>query len=190
MAEPDVEMVEDPGVATDCIDRVLVSRPDVVIMDIESMDNRGIETLRMLTETFPDKPILIQTATNDEGLISESIKAGASGYILKTRMDRSLLKAINELRQGGSPMSPFIARQVLNILQQDLRIPDVAEYKLTSREREVLKEIVKGQSHKMIGAELNISYETVRSHVKNLYEKLQVVSLTQMVAKAIRKNLV
>lgn len=189
-ADPDIEVVGDFGNAVDWESKMLMSRPHVVLMDIESADNRGIATVNLLTQAFPHIQILIQTASEDDELIFESIKAGSSGYISKNRLDSSMIKAIKDLRQGGSPMSPFIAGRVLNLFRQDLPGRHAPDYSLTKREREILKEIVKGQSHKMIAAELHIGYETVRTHVKNLYVKLQVASLTQVVAKAIRNNLV
>ena len=196
--DPDIEVVGDFSNTIDCESKILMSRPHVVLMDIESTDNRRIATVNLLTETFPHIQILIQTASEDDALIFESIKAGSLGYISKNKLDSSMIKAIKELRQGGSPMNPFLASRVLNLFRRDIpgrRAPDYSltkmeAYSLTKREKEILKEIVKGQSHKMIGAELDISYETVRTHVKNIYEKLQVASLTQVVAKAIRKNLV
>src|SRR5258708_2990575 len=189
-ADPDIEVVGDFSNAVDCESKMLMSRPHVVLMDIESADNRGISTVNLLTETFPHIQILIQTASENDELIFESIKAGSSGYISKNRLDSSMIKAIKEIRQGGSPMNPFMASRVLNLFRQDFPGRRAPDYSLTKREKEVLKEIVKGQSHKMIGAELHISYETVRAHVKHIYEKLQVASLTQVVAKAIRNNLV
>ena len=189
-ADPDIEVVGNFSNAIDCESKMLMSRPHVVLMDIESTDNRSIATGNLLTETFPHIQILIQTASEDDALIFESIKAGSLGYISKNKLDGSMIKAIKELRQGGSPMNPFLASRVLNLFRQVIRGRRAPDYSLTKREKEILKEIVKGQSHKMIGAELHISYETVRTHVKNIYEKLQVASLTQVVAKAIRKNLV
>jgi DNA-binding NarL/FixJ family response regulator len=189
-ADPEIEVVGEFSNAVDCERKMWMSRPHVVLMDIESADNSGIATVSLLTGTFPQIQILIRTASEDDALIFASIKAGSSGYILKNRPDNSMIKAIKELRQGGSPMSPIIASRVLNLFRQDLSYRGATDYSLTKREKEILKEIVKGQSHKMIGAELHISYETVRTHVKHIYEKLEVVSLTQVVAIAIRKNLV
>ena len=189
-ADPDIEVVGDFSNADNCESKMLMSRPHVVLMDIESADNSRIATVNLLTKTFPHIQILIQTASEDDDLILGSIKAGSSGYISKNRLDSSIINAIKELRQGGSPMNPCIGSRVLKLFRQAYSGRRAHDYSLTKREKEILKEIVKGQSHKMIGAELHISYETVRSHVKKIYEKLQVASLTQVVAKAIRNNLV
>ena len=135
----------------------------------------------------------MQTVFEDDDRVFDSICAGASGYILKNFLNTKLIDALIELQYGGSPMSPSIARKVLQRLQSTplpQKQPDQNEYNLTPREKEVLSEIVNGLSYKMIAAELNISYETVRSHIKKIYEKLHVASLTEAVAKAIHQRIV
>jgi DNA-binding NarL/FixJ family response regulator len=191
--DPTFEVVGTFSDAQHCVENVLTSRPDVVLMDIEMPGVNGIEAVRLLTREFPHIQILIQTVFEDDERVFDSICAGASGYILKNQINSSLIDAIKELQTGGSPMSPSIARRVLNILQQgykNKRQPATEEYNLTAREKEVLTAIVNGLSYKMIGYELNISYETVRSHIKKIYEKLHVASLTEVVAKAINQNIV
>jgi DNA-binding NarL/FixJ family response regulator len=191
--DPAFEVVGTFSDAQHCVENVLTSRPDVVLMDIEMPGVNGIEAVRLLTREFPHIQILIQTVFEDDERVFDSICAGASGYILKNQINSSLIDAIKELQTGGSPMSPSIARRVLNILQQGYqtkRQPATEEYNLTAREKEVLTAIVNGLSYKMIGYELNISYETVRSHIKKIYEKLHVASLTEVVAKAINQNIV
>lgn len=191
--DPAFEVVGTFSDAQHCVENVLTSRPDVVLMDIEMPGVNGIEAVRLLTREFPHIQILIQTVFEDDERVFDSICAGASGYILKNQINSSLIDAIKELQTGGSPMSPSIARRVLNILQQgyqNKRQPATEEYNLTAREKEVLTAIVNGLSYKMIGYELNISYETVRSHIKKIYEKLHVASLTEVVAKAINQNIV
>jgi DNA-binding NarL/FixJ family response regulator len=178
--------------AQHCVENVLTSRPDLVLMDLEMPGVNGIEAVKLLTKEFPHIQILIQTVFEDDERVFDSICAGASGYILKNQLNSSLIDAIKNLQTGGSPMSPSIARRVLNMLQQSYqskRQPS-EEYNLTPREKEVLSAVVKGLSYKMIAHELNISYETVRSHIKKIYEKLHVASLTEVVAKAINQNIV
>ena len=190
--DPTFEVVGTFSDAQHCVDNVITSRPDVVLMDIEMPGINGIEAVKLLTKEFPHIQILIQTVFEDDERVFDSICAGASGYILKNQLNSSLTDAIKELQTGGSPMSPSIARRVLNMLQQgyqNKRQPS-EEYNLTAREKEVLSGIVNGLSYKMIGFELNISYETVRSHIKKIYEKLHVASLTEVVAKAINQNIV
>ena len=176
----------------DCVNDVIECRPDVVLMDIEMPGMNGIEAVQLIKKEFPQVQVLMQTVFEDDDRVFDSICAGASGYILKNHLNTKLVDAIKELQFGGSPMSPSIARKVLNKLQQTPEIKPVAtpDYQLTPREKEVLGCLVNGLSYKMIGAELHISYETVRSHVKKIYEKLHVASLTEVVAKAIHQRIV
>ena len=189
--EAGFEVVGSFSNAKNCIREVLDCSPDVVLMDIEMPGINGIEAVRLLKKEMPNIQILIQTVFEDDDRIYESIVAGASGYILKSHINNSLLPSLKELHSGGSPMSPSIARRVLSMLQQKTnRIKSTTDYHLTVRERDVLTCLVNGLSYKMIASELNISYETVRSHMKKIYEKLHVASLTEVVAKAINFNIV
>lgn len=177
----------------DCVQDVRESRPDVVLMDIEMPGMTGIEAVKAIKKEFPQVQVLMQTVFEDDDRVFDSICAGASGYILKSFLNTKLVDAIRELQFGGSPMSPSIARKVLMKMQAVATVikPEEApDYHLTPREKEVLSCLVNGLSYKMIGAELNISYETVRSHVKKIYEKLHVASLTEVVAKAINQRIV
>jgi len=177
--------------ARNCVQKILETKPDVVLMDIQMPGINGIEAVRLIKKELPHIEILIQTVFEDDENIFNSILAGASGYILKSHLNKRLLDDLRELQYGGSPMSPSIARKVLNMMQNGTTKASASvEYNLTPREKDVLTCIVKGLSYKMIGYELNISYETVRSHVKKIYEKLHVGSLTEAVAKAINQNIV
>jgi DNA-binding NarL/FixJ family response regulator len=178
--------------AKNCVQEINDCKAEVILMDIQMPGTNGIEAVSMLKQAIPNIQIIIQTVFEDDDYIFDSILAGASGYILKGHLNSLLVNSIEELLSGGSPMSPAVARRVLNFLQQGInnkRKPSVA-YNLTAREMEVLTYLVEGLSYKMIGYELNISYETVRSHIKHIYEKLHVCSLTQVVAKAIHQRLV
>jgi DNA-binding NarL/FixJ family response regulator len=177
----------------DCVDDVKECKPDIVLMDIEMPGMTGIEAVKAIKKELPHIQILMQTVFEDDDRVFDSICAGASGYILKNHINTRLLDSIRELQYGGSPMSPTIARKVLSKLQQipqHVIPPETPDYHLTPREKEVLGCLVKGLSYKMIAADLNISYETVRSHVKKIYEKLHVASLTEVVAKAINQRIV
>lgn len=190
---PQFEVVGSFCHVLDCIDDVRESKPDIVLMDIEMPGMTGIEAVVKIKKEFPHIQVLMQTVFEDDDRVFDSICAGASGYILKNFLNTKLVDAINELQYGGSPMSPSIARKVLNKMQSVSSIikPEEApDYHLTAREKEVLSCLVNGLSYKMIGAELGISYETVRSHVKKIYEKLHVASLTEVVAKAINQRIV
>ena len=191
--EPDFHVVGSFSHVLDCLDDVRQCRPDVVLMDIEMPGMTGIEAVSLIKKELPQVQILMQTVFEDDDRVFDSICAGASGYILKNHLNTKLIEAIKELRFGGSPMSPSIARKVLGKMQSMtalIKPGAVPDYHLTAREKEVLACLVNGLSYKMICAELHISYETVRSHVKKIYEKLHVASLTEVVAKAINQRLV
>ena len=153
----------------------------------------GIEAVRSIKKEFPQVLILMQTVFEDDDRVFDSICAGASGYLLKNFLNTKLVDSIKELQYGGSPMSPSIARKVFNRMQQIPQLfkpEEVPDYNLTPREKEVLGCIVDGLSYKMIADKLSISYETVRSHVKKIYEKLHVASLTEVVSKAMKERIV
>ncbi len=162
-------------------------------MDIAMPEMTGIEAVKVIKQEFPHVHVLMQTVFEDDERVFDSICSGASGYILKSFLNTNLITAIQELQYGGAPMSPTIARKVLNKLKTENPVAVPARtnsYHLTSREKEILACLVDGLSYKMIAAKLFISYETVRSHVKNIYEKLHVASLTEVVAKAIKQRIV
>ena len=177
----------------DCMDDIKEVNPDLILMDIEMPGMNGIEAVRIIKKELPGIQILMQTVFEDDDRVFDSICAGASGYILKNFINTKLIDSIKELQFGGSPMSPSIARKVLTKMQAinpSKELQNNEDYHLTKREKEVLACVVNGLSHKMIADELNISYETVRSHIKNIYEKLHVVSVTQAVSKAMKEKLV
>jgi DNA-binding NarL/FixJ family response regulator len=178
--------------ANDVITKIEQSKPDVVLMDIEMPGTNGIRALQDIKRQFPKLNVLMQTVFEDDDKIFESICFGASGYILKNIPPVRILEAIVETHQGGAPMSPVIAKKVLRLLQlqQQLPIRPSETFDLTPREKEVLSLMVNGLSYKMIAAQCNISFETVRSHIKNIYEKLHVATMSEAVVKAIRSNLV
>jgi len=191
--EPEFEMVGAFSHVLDCVDEIRDCQPDIILMDIEMPGMTGIEAVVSIKKEFPHIPVLMQTVFEDDERVFDSICAGASGYILKNHLNTKLVEAIREVQFGGSPMSPSIARKVLNKLQaipQHVRKEKAADYQLSPREKEVLSCIVNGLAYKMIADQLNISYETVRSHVKKIYEKLHVASLTEAVAKAIHQRIV
>jgi DNA-binding NarL/FixJ family response regulator len=191
--EDGLEVVGSFSNVLDCIDDVKEAKPDIILMDIEMPGMSGIEAVRTIKKEFPHVQILMQTVFEDDDRVFDSICAGATGYILKNFLTAKLVDSIKELQYGGSPMSPTIARKVLTRMQQipeHVAPPDTPDYHLTKREKEVLACMVNGLSHKMIADQLQIGYETVRSHVKNIYEKLHVASLTEMVAKAIHQRIV
>jgi DNA-binding NarL/FixJ family response regulator len=190
---PDFEVVGSYSHVLDCVDDVKQCRPDVVLMDIEMPGMTGIEAVKQIKKELPQIQVLMQTVFEDDDRVFDSICSGASGYILKNFLNTKLIDSITELQYGGSPMSPSIARKVLNKMQQIpqfVRPEEAPNYDLTPREKEVLSCIVEGLAYKMIAVKLTISYETVRSHVKKIYEKLHVASLTEAVSKAMKERIV
>jgi DNA-binding NarL/FixJ family response regulator len=191
--QPEFDVVGSYSHVLDCVDDVKQCHPDIVLMDIEMPGMSGIEAVLAIKKELPHVQILMQTVFEDDDRVFDSICAGAGGYILKNHLNTRLIDAIKELQFGGSPMSPSVARKVLNKMQSVASVikPEEApDYHLTAREKEVLSCLVNGLSYKMIASDLNISYETVRSHVKKIYEKLHVASLTEVVAKAINQRIV
>lgn len=166
------------------------AEPDVVLMDIDMPLMSGIDAVKMLRSKFPALPVLMLTGFEDDEKVFASLCAGANGYVLKNANMESLIQYINEVYAGGAPMTPVIARKVLNQFTklQPAQLQN-EEYNLSNREKDVLQLLVKGKSYKMIAGELNISYETVHSHIRRIYQKLQVNSVGEAVSKTISGNI-
>ena len=162
--------------------------PDVIIMDIDMPGTTGIEAVRFIRNFDRKVQILMLTVFDDNKHVYEAICAGASGYLLKKNISDKLLSSIDEIMNGEVPMSPGIARMFIQNLQQ---LPPVAQnkYNLTPREKEILTAISQGNSYKMIAASFSVSIDTVRTHIKRMYEKLQVHSQTGAVSKAMNEGL-
>lgn len=164
---------------------------DVVLMDIEMPGMNGIEATRIIKEHFPKINILIQTVFFEDEYIFNAICAGAAGYILKSTSPNGYLDAIRDVQSGGSPMTPGIARKVLELFKNNLLPATPAKnYNITTQEKKVLQLLVNGKSYKMIAAELFISTDTVKSHITNIYAKLHVHSGTEAVSVALRDKIV
>ena len=163
------------------------TEPQLVIMDIDMPGMNGIEGVKKIKERHPEVKIVMHTVFEDDSRIFESICAGADGYLLKNTPPARLLSALQEVMNGGVPMSPFVAQKVF----QHFRHKDVQpDYKLTAREKEILQLLVKGNSYKMIANELHISVDTVKKHLQNTYHKLHVSCGTEAVAKALQQKIV
>jgi len=167
--------------AEDAVKELPNSRPDVVLMDINLPGITGIEAIRQIKDKCPDTLFIMSTIYEDDENIFESLKAGASGYLLKKTAPSKILDAITEVVNGGSPMSTQIARKVIASFQRKNSIDEVDI--LTPKEKEILKALAKGLRYKEIANEMNIGIETVRSHARKIYEKLQVQSRTEALNK-------
>jgi DNA-binding NarL/FixJ family response regulator len=165
------------------------SRPDVILTDIGLPGMDGIEGTRILRERFPEVPILALTVYDDDENVFNAICAGASGYLLKNTTPARLLESLREVVDGGAPMSPEVARRVVKLFRE-FRPPERASCHLTPQETELLKLMVEGHHYKTAARELGISINTVSFHLKHIYEKLQVHSKTEAVAKALRERLI
>jgi DNA-binding NarL/FixJ family response regulator len=163
--------------------------PDIVLMDIDMPIANGIYGLKIIKEKYPQVNVLMLTVFEDNEHIFEAICSGAVGYMLKRTPPAKLLEAIQDAINGGAPMTSTIARKVLQMLPPQKKITDNS-HNLTEREREILNLLVKGNSYKMIADQCFISMDTVRSHMKKIYEKLHVHSQTEAVAKAIHNQIV
>ena len=181
------------GVFENClhvIDNITSCNPDVVLMDIDMPYINGIEAIKIIRKKFPELKIVMQTVFEDDDKIFASICAGADGYILKKTSPQKLIESILEVNEGGAPMTPSVARQVLRLFNQTGKVPSGEKFNLSEREQEILSLLVQGHSYKMIAEQCFISYSTVNTHVKHIYEKLQVHSVVEAVTKAIEHKIV
>jgi DNA-binding NarL/FixJ family response regulator len=180
------------GAFQNCIDvlnDIETLKPNVILMDIDMPLRSGIEAVRLIREVNKEVKIIMLTVFDDNQNVIAAICAGASGYLLKKYCFEKLFVAIAESLEGGAPLSANIARMVLDHLVQS-SYGAIEKYDLTVREKEILNDLVKGHSYKMIAAALNISFETVKSHIRNIYEKLHVHNQSEAVAKALKNRIV
>jgi DNA-binding NarL/FixJ family response regulator len=171
------------------VSEVEALRPDVILMDIDMPGTNGIDGLKLIRQANINVKILMLTVFDDNKNVFEAIKNGANGYLLKKTPPAKLLEYIQEAHTGGAPMTSSIATQVLKMFSQAHN--DVgSDYHLSEREKQVLQWLVNGYSYKMIASEMFISIDTVRSHIKKIYEKLHVNSKSEAVAKAFKDKIV
>jgi len=159
--------------------------PDVILMDIELPGMSGIDGMKLIKNQHPEIEIIILTVYHDSHKIFDSLCAGASGYLLKHTSLPEIKEAIETLVDGGSPMSPQIARKVIDYFKKP-EIKKEPESELTPREQEIVVGLVDGLSYKMIADRMGIAIDTVRAHIRNIYKKLHVNSKAEVIAKSLR----
>lgn len=169
--------------------RVKYDLPDVILSDIGLPGMSGIEGIKILKEKYPDLVILVLTVYDDNEKIFDALCAGASGYLLKHTEPSQLISSVKEAVSGGAPMSPEVASKVIKLFRE-VRPPEKVEYDLTPHELRLLKLLVDGYNYVTAAEELNISYNTIKFHVRNIYDKLQVHSKSEAVAIAMRDGLI
>ena len=163
-----------------------VYKPDVVLMDIDMPGDSGIKGVRMVKEANPQTAVIMYTVFEDDEKLFQCLCNGANGYLLKKTPPSRLIDAIEEVMEGGAPMSPSIARKVLIVFKSG---KSNNKYDLSEREMQVLQLLIKGHSSKIIADKLNISFHTVRSHLKNIYTKLHVNCGKEAIAKALSEHI-
>lgn len=177
------------GMMETALARIGSDRPDIILTDLGLPGMSGVEGIKELRSMFPETPIIALTIYDNDEQIFSALCSGASGYLLKNTPPARLLESLHEAAAGGSPMSPTIAARVVRLFRE-FRPPETADYRLTPQETELLRLLIEGHHKKTAAREMGISFHTVSFHLKNIYEKLQVHSKTEAVAKALREKLV
>ena len=173
----------------EAISRIRTDIPDVVLSDIGLPGMSGIEGIKILKEKFPQITFLMLTVYDDDERIFDALCAGATGYLLKRTSPGKILENIREAVSGGAPMSPEVAMRVIRLFR-DIRPPEKVDYDLTPHETRLLKLLVEGHNYSTAAEELRVSYNTIKFHMRHIYEKLQVHSKSEAVAKALLNRLV
>lgn len=173
----------------EALDKIGSILPDVILADIGLPGMNGIDGVRIIKERHPSLTVLMLTVYEDDERIFDALCAGASGYLVKKTPPVRLLEGIKEAADGGSPMSPEIARRVVNLFRE-IRPRDRSDHLLTQHELRLLKLLVEGHNYKTAAAELGVTVNTVCFHIKHIYEKMQVHSKSEAVAKALRNRII
>lgn len=176
--------------ADDITSHIAQFHPEVILMDIEMPGINGIQAVQQVRAIDKKVQIIMLTVFDDNRHVLDAICAGASGYLLKKHLSDHLPEAIRQVMDGEPPMSRGIARMIIAGMQETSATTSPNDYKLSAREKEILSRLSKGEGLKAMASELSISLDTVRTHIKNIYEKLQVHSQTEAVSKALNEKLV
>ncbi len=170
--------------AESALKKLTMLKPEIILMDINLPGMSGIECMKKARQALPGVEIIMLTVFADDETVFDSLCAGACGYITKNASPEEILDAIREVKKGGAPMSSRVARMVVTSFK------GFEDASLTDREREVLEQLCKGKSYKMVADALFISHDTVRHHIKNIYKKLQVHSVSEAILVAMKKKIV
>ncbi len=173
----------------DAIAKIKGNVPDVLLSDIGLPGMNGIDGIRILKDIYPGMTVLMLTVYDDDERIFDAICAGANGYLLKRTAPAKLLENIREAVDGGAPMSPEVASRVIKLFRE-VRPPERVDYDLTPHETRLLKLLVDGHNYTTAAEELNVSYNTIKFHMRHIYEKLQVHSKSEAVSLALRNRIV
>ena len=185
----EVELVFIASNGLDLIEKLPENKVDVILMDINMPIMNGIDATKKVKEKYPEIKVVMHTVFDEEDKIFESILAGATGYLLKDDKPSKILLSIEEVMEGGAPMSISIASKVLSFIKTDTEEAN-KDFKLTARELQILQRIGKGENYQQIADILFISPKTVRNHIENIYKKLQVHNKVDAVTVAIKNNLI
>ncbi|MFN5223337.1 MAG: response regulator [Bacteroidota bacterium] len=175
--------------ANHILQQVASARPQVILMDIGMPGVSGIDATAIVKGSYPEIQIIIQTVFEDQDKIFKAIKAGASGYILKSAPISKIIDAVRDAHDGGAVLTPQIASLVIHFFREQENKNRVPDYGLSEREKEVLGLLVTGLSYKQIADRMNLAYNTINSHIKRIYDKLHVHSVAEAVAKTINQGL-
>jgi DNA-binding NarL/FixJ family response regulator len=187
-SDPSLKLVGEFATGTEALAGLAAGAPDVFLIDLGLPDMPGMQVVKRVADRFPACDILVVTVFGDEESIIGALEAGARGYLLKGALEHDIAEDIRHLRNGGSPLSPVIARQVLKRLVP-AKAAQAADALLTARESEILNAIARGFSYAETAGLLHISVQTVHTHLKNIYKKLEVHSKTEAVFEADRRRL-
>lgn len=184
--EPDMCVVAEHESCEDAFEDYQLNNADVVLLDIQLPGMHGTEGVSIIRDKFPNAVVLMVTIHDDDERIFTALKNGAMGYLLKKTSPGELIESIRNAQEGGSPMSPNIARKVINSFFQK----PVSDVQLTDTEKDILQLLAKGNSYKGISKEVFLSVDGVRYHIRNIYNKLEVGNKSEAVATALRRNLI